>query len=81
VLTIVIATADNKIQSVAGAAKTAVSKINAIKALIPRNCLLRIKQFYVSFSNYIKYNNWLLNISNIIPETIISFISNKVQSL
>jgi hypothetical protein len=81
VLAIATAAVNSKIQSVASAAKTAVSKINTIKVLIPRNCLLRIKQFCVGFSNYIKYNDWLLNISDIILEIIISFIGDKVQSL
>jgi hypothetical protein len=57
VLVIATAAVDSKIQSVASAAKTAVFKINIIKALILRNCSLRIKQFYISFSNYTKYNN------------------------
>jgi hypothetical protein len=78
VLATVTAAADSKIQSVVGAAETAVFKINVIKALIPRNCLLGIKQFCVGFSNYTKCNNWLLNIFDIIPETITSFISDKV---
>jgi hypothetical protein len=79
VLATATAAVSNKIQSVISAAKTAVFKINVIKVLISRNCLLKIKQFYVSFSNYTKYNNWPLNISNIIPETITSFIDDKVQ--
>ncbi len=73
--------ASSKIQSVAGAAKTAVSKINVIKALILRNCSLRTKQFCVGFSNYTKCNDLLLNISDIILETITSFISDEIQSL
>jgi hypothetical protein len=79
VLATAITAASNKIQSAASAAKTAVFKINTIKALIPRNCLLRIKQFCVSFSNNTKYNDLLLNISNIISEAIKSFIGDKVQ--
>jgi hypothetical protein len=81
VLIIAITAASSKIQSIIGITKIAISKINIIKALIPRNYSLRIKQFYVGFNNYIKYNNLLLNISNIILETIISFISDKIQSL
>lgn len=75
------AAAGSKIQSVAGAAETAVSKINAIKVLILRNCSLRTKQFCVGFSNHTKYNDLPLNISDIIPETITSFIGDEVQSL
>lgn len=75
------AAAGSRIQSVAGAAKTAVSKIDAIEALIPRNCSLRTKQFCVGFSNNTKCNDLPLNISDIIPETITSFISDDVQSL
>jgi hypothetical protein len=78
VLTTATAAASSKIQSAVSATKTAVSKINIIKALIPRNYLLKTKQFYVGFSNYTKYNNLLLNISNIILEAITSFISNEV---
>jgi hypothetical protein len=57
VLVTAITAVNSKIQSVVGAAKTVVFKINVIKALILRNCLLKIKQFCVSFSNYTKYNN------------------------
>jgi hypothetical protein len=81
VLAIATAAAGSKIQSVAGAAQTAVSKIDAIEALIPRNCSLGIKQFCVGFSNYTKCNDLPLNISDIIPETITSFIGNEIQSL
>jgi hypothetical protein len=81
VLAIATAAAGSKIQSAAGAAETAVSKINAIEALIPRNCSLGIKQFCVGFSDHTKCNNLPLNISDIIPEAITSFIGNEIQSL
>jgi hypothetical protein len=81
ILAIAIIAASSKIQNTASAAETAVSKINTIKVLIPRNCLLRIKRFCVGFSNHIECINLLLNISDIIPEVIISFIGNKIQSL
>ena len=80
-LAIATAAASSKIQSIAGTAQIAISKINIIKALILRNYSLGIKQFCVGFSNYMKCNNLLLNISDIIPETITSFISNEIQSL
>ena len=38
-------------------------------------------QFYVGFNNYTKYNDLPLNISDIILEAIISFISDEVQRL
>ena len=77
-LTTATAAAGSKIQSVVGAAKTAVSKINTIKTLIPRNCSLRTKQFCVGFSNYTKCNDLPLNISSIILEAIKSFIGDEV---
>lgn len=77
-LAIATTTTSSKIQNATSATKIAISKIDIIKALILRNCLLKIKQFCISFSNYTKCNNLLLNISNIIPETITSFISNKI---
>jgi hypothetical protein len=43
VLATATAAVASKIQSVANAAETAVFKINVIKVLIPRNCLLKIK--------------------------------------
>jgi hypothetical protein len=57
VLATATAAVSSKIQSVVSAAKTAVFKINVIKALILRNYSLKIKQFCVSFSNHTKYNN------------------------
>jgi len=81
VLVTATAAAGSKIQSAAGAAETAVSKIGAIEALIPRNCSLGTKQFCVGFSNHTKCNDLPLNISDIIPETITSFIGDEVQSL
>jgi hypothetical protein len=64
------AAAGSKIQSAVSAAETAVSKINAIEALIPRNCSLGIKQFCIGFSNHTKCNDLPLNISDIILEAI-----------
>ena len=77
-LAIATAAAGSKIQSVASVAKIAISKIDAIEALILRNCLLGIKQFCVGFSNYTKCNDLLLNISDIILETITSFIGDEI---
>jgi len=81
VLATATAAAGSIIQSAAGAAETAVSEINAIEALMPRNCSLGTMQFCVGFSNHTKCNDLPLNISDIIPEAITSFIGDEVQRL
>ncbi|KAF8862719.1 hypothetical protein BDZ45DRAFT_739032 [Acephala macrosclerotiorum] len=75
VLATATAAAGSKIQSAAGAAET------AVEALIPRNCSLGTKQFCVGFSNHTNCNDLPLNVSDIIPEAIISFIGDEAQSL
>jgi hypothetical protein len=71
----------SKVQSAIGTIKTAASDINAIKALILRNCFLGTKQFCVGFSTYMKCNDLPLNISDIIPKDIIDFVGNKFYAL
>ena len=65
----------SKIQSAAGAAET------AVEALIPRNCSLGTRQFCVGFSNHTNCADLPLNISDIIPEAVTSFIGDGAQSL
>jgi hypothetical protein len=66
VLTTATAAAGSKIQSAISAVKT------AVKAKIPRNCLLSTRQFCVRFSDHTNCTNLLLDISNIIPEAVIA---------
>jgi hypothetical protein len=81
VLTVAIPAATSKIQSTAGTTETAGSDIDAIKALIPRNCSLGTKQFCVGFSTHTKCNDLPLNISDIIPEDIVNFVGDEIQAL
>jgi hypothetical protein len=80
VLATAIATAVNNTQSAAGAVATAVTA--AIKGSIPLNCLLGIKGFCVRFANHTQqYNKFLLNVSRIILEAIVSFVADDFQAL
>ena len=81
VLITAIPAAASKVQSAAGTVETAASDIDAIKALIPRNYSLGIKQFLVGFGNHTKCNDLPLNISDIIPEDIANFVSDEIQVL
>jgi hypothetical protein len=77
-LTAALPAAASKVQSGIGAAA---SDINTIEGLIPRNCSLGTKQFCVGFLHNTTCNDLPLNISDIIPEAVTSFIGDKVQSL
>jgi hypothetical protein len=79
-----ISAASSKAQGAIGTISIAISNIiniTAIKAIILRNYSLSTKQFYIRFNINIIYYDLLLNISNIILEAIMKFISNKVKSL
>lgn len=68
--------------SAAGAvAATVIPDTNAIEKLIPKNCSLGTKQFCVGFNNRIECNDLPLNVSNVLPETLTSFIGDQVQGL
>jgi hypothetical protein len=72
------------VSAAAGAAATAVSgitNITAIEAMIPRNCSLGTKQFCIGFENKINCTDFPLNISKIVPEAVIKFIGDEIQSL
>lgn len=64
-LTAATAAAGSKIQSAIGAIET------AVKAKIPRNCLLGTRKFCVGFSDHTNYTDLSLDISDIIPEAVI----------
>ena len=49
--TIATAAAGSKVERVVGAVETSASEINAVKALIPRNCSLRTNQVCVGLSD------------------------------
>jgi len=77
-LTAALPAAASKVQSGIGAAA---SDINTIKGLIPRNCSVGTKQFCVGFVHNTTCNGLPLNISDIIPEAVTSFIGDEAQSL
>jgi hypothetical protein len=80
VLATAIANAVNNAQSAAGAVVTAATA--AIKGLIPLNCSLGTKGFCVRFANHTQqYNKFLLNVSRIIPEAVVSFVTDDFQTL
>jgi hypothetical protein len=74
----VVATAAiSKIQSAASAA----TAINTAKEMIPRNCSLGTKQFCFGFYNRTECHNLPLNLSNIVPEAVATFVGDQVQAL
>jgi hypothetical protein len=75
-----IPSAISKVQSAASAA-TAIPDINIVKEMIPRNCSLGTKQFCVGFDNRTECNNLPLNLSNIVPEAVATFVGDQVQAL
>jgi len=66
-----IPSAISQVQSALNAAATAIPK--AIKELIPKNCSLGTKQFYIGFTYNITYNDLPLTLSNIVLEEVKSF--------
>jgi hypothetical protein len=79
-----ISAASSKVQGAAGAVITAISditNITAINTMIPRNCLLGTKQFCIGFNTNTICYNLPLNISNIVPEAVVKFVSDEVKSL
>lgn len=60
---------------------TGIPDINTVQALIPRNCSLGTKQFCVGFNDYINCTNLPLNLSSIVPETVLSFVGDQVEAL
>jgi hypothetical protein len=75
-----ISPAISKVQSAASAA-TALPDFNTVKEMIPRNCSLGTKQFCFGFDNRTECNNLPLNLSNIVPESVASFIGGQFQAL
>lgn len=73
-----IPSATSKVHSAASAA-TAIPDI--VKEMIPRNCSLGTKQFCVGFDNRTECNNLPLNLSNIVPEAVVTFVGDQVQAL
>ena len=49
--------------------------------MIPRNCSLGTKQFCFGFDNRTECNNLPLNLSNIVPEAVTTFVGDQVQAL
>jgi hypothetical protein len=49
--------------------------------MIPRNCSLGTKQFCFGFNNRTECNNLPLNLSNIVPEAVATFVGDQVQAL
>jgi hypothetical protein len=79
-----ISAASSKVQGAAGAVITAISditNITAINAIILRNCSLGTKQFCIGFDTNTTCYDLLLNISNIVPEAVMKFVSDEVKSL
>jgi hypothetical protein len=79
-----ISAASSKVQGATGAVVTAISditNITAINAMIPRNCLLGTKQFCIGFDTNTTCYDLPLNISNIVPEAVVKFVSDEVKSL
>jgi hypothetical protein len=75
VLATAIATAVNNAQSAAGALATASTA--DIEGSIPLNCSLGTKGFCVGFANHTQqYDKFPLNVSRIIPETVVSFVED-----
>jgi len=64
----------SQVQSALNAAAIAIPK--AIKELIPKNCSLGIKQFYIGFTYNITYNDLPLTLSDIVLEKVKSFFKN-----
>jgi ABC-type multidrug transport system fused ATPase/permease subunit len=77
----VISSVTSQAKSAATAAATAIPGANAIEKLIPRNCSLGTKKFCVGFSNRIECHDLPLNVSNVLPEALTSFIGDQVQDL
>ena len=75
-----IPSAISKVQSTASAA-TAIPDITKVKEMIPRNCSLGTKQFCLGFDNRTECNNLPLNLSNIVPEAVATFVGDQVQAL
>ncbi|KAF4624708.1 hypothetical protein G7Y89_g13461 [Cudoniella acicularis] len=79
-----VSAASSKVQGPAGAVATAVTditNITAIEAMIPRNCSLGTKQFCLGFDTNTTCHSLPLNISNIVPEAVVKFVSGEVKSL
>lgn len=74
--TSIVLSAISKVESAMKAAATAILNVNAIKALILRNCLLSTKQFCVGFSDCTECKNLLLKVSSIILEALAKIASD-----